>query len=85
MNLEDPRIIRRFWIGGIALLVLVCAADALVHHHAHFEHDGITIDTLPLFFPLFGFLSCVALVAFSKTLAVALKRKDTYYDDPPGD
>lgn len=81
MNLDDPKSIRMFWIIGLALLGLLIVVDLFVHHHAHFEHDGVTIDTMPLFYPLYGLGACVLLVLFSKTLAIALKRKDTYYAD----
>ncbi|MHC4840236.1 MAG: hypothetical protein ACYTDT_04635 [Planctomycetota bacterium] len=81
MKLDSPRTIRGLWIAGLILLSLLLVLDWTVHHHAHFEKDGITIDTLPNFFPVYGFLACFLLVIFSKTLSINLKRKDSYYDD----
>lgn len=81
MNIESKKSIRLYWTIGLVILAVLLVVDWTVHHHAHFEKDGITIDTLPDFFPLFGFASCFFLVIFSKTLAINLKRKDSYYDD----
>lgn len=80
MSEQGNRTTRNLWLAGVVLLALVMIVDLLVHHHAHFEKDGITIDTLPEFYPLFGFAACLLFVVFSKTLAIALKRKDTFYD-----
>lgn len=79
MSLDDPKAVRIAWITGIAVLLVVLAVDWSVHHHANFEADGITIDTMTAFYPLFGLIGGVALVVVAKTLAIALKRKDTYY------
>ena len=81
MNIESKKSIRLFWAIGLVILAIVLVLDWTVHHHAHFAKDGITIDTLPDFFPLFGFAACFFLVVFSKMLSINLKRKDSYYDD----
>jgi hypothetical protein len=46
-----------------------------IHHHAWFGLDG-TFG----FGAWFGFVSCIAMVAFAKALGAVLKRRDTYYD-----
>ena len=74
--LVRPSTIRKLWIGSIAGLALLVAADLLIHKHAHFGIDG-TFG----FAAWFGFAACVALVVGSKLLGVFLKRPDTYYDD----
>jgi hypothetical protein len=81
MKLDEPKSIRVLWVIGLAILALVMLVDLFVHHHTHFEQDGITIDTMPEFYPLYGFAACFLLVVVSKTLAIALKRKDTFYAD----
>ncbi|MCC7509716.1 MAG: hypothetical protein IT464_10105 [Planctomycetes bacterium] len=69
------------WLVGAAVLVAIVAVDYTVHHHAHFTADGIDVDAMPEFFPLFGLVSGFVLVLLSKTLSIALKRKDTFYAD----
>lgn len=81
MKLDDPRTIRWIWAAGLLVLAVILGLDLTIHHHAHFPRDGISIDTLPEFFPLFGFAACFLMVVVSKALAIALSRKDTYYDD----
>lgn len=69
------------WTGGLLLLGIILVVDFNVHHHAHFERDGIEIDATPDFFELYGFACGLGLVIVAKILAVALKRKDTFYAD----
>jgi hypothetical protein len=73
--LTRPATIRRLWVGFILVLVMLVALDLVVAHHPHFGVDG-TFG----FGAWFGFLSCVALVAFAKALGAILKRPDSYYD-----
>ena len=81
MKLEHPRTIKLLWAGGLFVLLIIVIIEAFIGHHAHFERDGITIDTVPEFFPIYGFTACLVLVIVSKTLSIALKRKDSYYAD----
>ncbi|CCQ73456.1 hypothetical protein [Magnetospira sp. QH-2] len=74
--LVRPATIRKLWIGGIILLVLLVLAELFIHPHPHFGIDGWFG-----FNAWYGFLTCAAMVIFAKGLAVFLKRKDTYYDD----
>jgi hypothetical protein len=73
--LTRPATIRGLWVGFILVLVLLVGLDLVVAHHPHFGVDG-TFG----FGAWFGFLSCIALVAFAKALGAILKRPDTYYD-----
>jgi UPF0716 family protein affecting phage T7 exclusion len=73
--LTRPATIRRLWVGFILVLVMLVALDLVVAHHPYFGIDG-TFG----FGAWFGFLSCVALVAFAKALGAILKRPDSYYD-----
>jgi uncharacterized membrane protein len=81
MKTDSTPVVRYAWILGVVILGVVALVDLTVDHHAHFERDGIVIDTLPEFFPVYGFLSAFVFVLIAKTLAIALKRKDTYYAD----
>jgi hypothetical protein len=72
----------RIFIGALlGVLGLVLLFDAAVHHHPHFEKAGLAFDTGLWFFPLYGLAGTLGVVIFAKTLAIALKRKDTYYAD----
>lgn len=73
--LARPSTIRRLWIVFIAVLAGLVALDLFVRHHPHFGIDGFFG-----FGAWYGFVSCVALVAFAKALGAVLKRLDTYYD-----
>jgi len=71
-----PEGIRALWWMFAAVLALTVLAELVVHLHPHFE-----IESWFGFHAWFGFLACVAMVLAAKALALALKRKDTYYDD----
>lgn len=73
--LVRPQNIRKLWVAFIAILALTVAAEFVWHPHPHF-----TLDAIFGFGAWYGFLACVALVAFAKVLGVLLKRKDTYYE-----
>jgi len=69
--------IRKLWIGGSAILVLVALLDVVVHKHVHFGPEAWFG-----FFSIYGFIACVAMVVGAKLLGIFLKRSDTYYDSP---
>ena len=73
--LVRPPTIRRLWIVFGTILAVLVALDLVVTHHPHFG-----LESSFGFGAWFGFLSCVALVAFAKALGALLKRPDTYYD-----
>ena len=68
--------VRTQWRVFGVVLVLTVLSEFLVHLHPHFE-----IESWFGFHAWFGFLACVAMVLVARGLALALKRKDTYYDD----
>lgn len=82
MNEQDKhwlvrqKTIRLLWGGGIAILLLLVAADFFVHAHPYFQIDG-TFG----FYSWFGLVVCAAMVIFAKALGILLKRKDSYYDN----
>ena len=73
--LARPENIRILWWAFIAILTVTVLFDLVVEHHPHFGLDG-TFG----FAAWFGFISCVALIAFAKALGALLKRGDNYYD-----
>ena len=81
MTPGEKKAARIAWAVGLLVLGAIMLVDLGVHHHAHFEGDGLSFDTLPEFWPLYGFGATFVLLIVAKTLAVALKRKDTFYAD----
>jgi len=72
--LDQPRNVKRLWHGFLVVLALTVAAEALVPLHPHFE-----IESVFGFSAWFGFLGCAAMIVVAKTLALVLKRPDSYY------
>ena len=71
----------KLWLIQIVILVLALLPEFFIHHHAHVEQSGFTLDTTFGFFAWYGFLTCAGMVAGAKILGIFLKRKDTYYDE----
>jgi hypothetical protein len=76
----NSKVITAWVVGGGALLLLAVIVFQ-VEHHAHFARDGLSIDALPEFFEVYGLACGLLLVLVAKVLAVALKRKDSFYAD----
>ena len=74
--LVRPTTIKLLWRVGFGTLALLVLADFIIHPHAAFGIDGSFG-----FYSWYGLLTCLAMIFFSKFLALFLKRKDTYYDD----
>jgi hypothetical protein len=64
------------WLAFLVVLALTVGAEAVVERHAYFGFDAALA-----FNAWFGFGACVAMILLAKLLGVALKRRDTYYDD----
>ncbi|MFQ5579676.1 MAG: hypothetical protein ACE5FZ_03615 [Nitrospiria bacterium] len=66
-----------FYITLAVLVLLDAAAIFGTHHHHYFFWDSI-----PGFYSIFGFISCLILIFFSKGIGHAFLMKDKdYYDD----
>lgn len=74
--LVQPEMIRKIWIGSIAVLALTVLAQLTFHMHGYFH-----LEESFGFGAWYGFVACVILVVGSKLLGFILKRPDTYYDD----
>jgi hypothetical protein len=68
--------IRRMWIVSVVILAALTCLDFVIEKHGDFA-----IEANFGFGAWYGFLSCVVLIFFSKSLGAVLKRKDSYYDD----
>ncbi len=73
--LTRPKTIRWLWLIFIVILALTVIPDLVIHQHAVFGIEGSFG-----FYAWYGFITCVAMVAFSKILGIFLKRPEDYYD-----
>ena len=63
-----------------ALCILLLGGDLVIH-----RHEMHPWDTLLGFYPLFGFVACVALVLVAKEMRRWLMRDEDYYEKESGD
>jgi polyferredoxin len=89
--LDEPRNVRKIIRGFYWLCGLVVVADLVFtvgwHKHAAFaeEFSLRSLETLPAFYGIYGFLACVALVYVSKLMRDwngkrTLMRDEDYWD-----
>lgn len=76
---HDRHTVQHLARSGVLLLGIILVADLVVPHKPHFAALGTSFGTWPLFHPLLGFASTLALVALAKTLGLLLSRKEAYY------
>ncbi len=74
--LVRPETIKLLWRVGFFILGLLVLADFLIH-----PHEAFGIEVTFGFYSWYGLATCLAMILFSKFLALFLKRKDSYYDD----
>lgn len=72
--------IRMLWLGGCTVLAVTVFAEFLFPIKGFFS-----VDNWPGFAAVFGFLSCVAMIAIAKLLGVVLKRQQDYYGEETSD
>jgi hypothetical protein len=74
--LDKPKNVKMLRIGFYLVLVILVIADLFVHKHPHYSWES-----LPGGYVVYGFLSCVVIVAVSKALGkLWLQKKEEYYD-----
>ena len=72
---DKPENIKKLWIMLYAICALLIIPDFMTHRHAYFGFDSFLG-----FYALLGFISCAALILFSKLVGLFLKVKEDYYD-----
>ncbi len=72
--LDDPRNVRKLWLGFLVVLALTVIAGAFVDLHPHFE-----IESWFGFNAAYGFVTCLLMIVGAKALGIFLKKPDTYY------
>jgi len=72
---DKPR--NRIIMASIFLCTLVAliVADFFIPKHPYFSVEGI-----PVFYAIYGFVGCVMLVVIAKQMRLFLKRGEDYYD-----
>ena len=73
---DKPENIRKLWIMLYAVCGLLVVPDFFTHRHPHFGFDGFFG-----FYALLGFVTCAALILFSKVVGLVLKAREDYYND----
>ncbi len=73
---DRPAVIRKLWIMLYVVCGLTVVAEFFAHRHPHFGFDAFFG-----FNAVLGFVSCAALILFSKLVALVLKAREDYYDD----
>ncbi len=84
MSPDDPDVhadapsSRIHWLLVI-LCILALAADFF--YHRHLDPAVESIEGIPGFYPIYGFVAITVLVLLSRGLRASVSRKDGYYDD----
>ena len=76
--------VARFIKVFVAIAVVLAALDLLIHRTHHHEeggpHNHISVDTIPTFYAIYGFVGCVILVLVAKEMRKAVMRSESYYE-----
>lgn len=73
--LDDPENIKKLKRVFFTCLVILVLIDFIVPKHPHFS-----LERIPAFYAIYGFVACVSLVFMAKILRKFIKRKEDYYD-----
>ncbi len=72
--LDDKKNIDKIWYGMIAICAALTVADFFVGKHPYFS-----IEKIPNFYGIYGFVACVFLVLAAAQLRKVLMRDEDYY------
>ncbi len=75
---DQPKNVKLVIRGLLVLCGLLIILDAIIHRH----HDH-PWERIFAFYPMYGFVSCVALVLLAKELRKVVMRSENYYDPYP--
>lgn len=78
--LENPKnfsVVKKLFYAALVVIMLIDIAVSLLHlGHGHFS-----IDSMPGFGSIYGFISCVIIIIVSKFIGhLWLMKKEDYYD-----
>lgn len=75
---ENFKIAKRLFYICLAVIAL---SEIIVINVLHLGHGHFWFETLPAFGSIYGFISCILIIVFSKVLGkVWLMKKEDYYD-----
>lgn len=66
------RLLRVFY----AVCIILALLDFVIHRHVYHS-----LESVWLFYPIYGFVGCVLLVLVAKWMRTFLMRDESYYDD----
>lgn len=73
---EDVQRMKKIKIGSFGFVGIVILVSFFTEFHGHFE-----IEKIPAFYSILGFVACIFIVVFSKTLGkIWLEKKEDYYE-----
>jgi hypothetical protein len=65
------------WIGLAIATIASIIVEFTMHHDVHHSWSGI-----PLFWIIFGFIGCILIITFAKSIGtLILLKKEDYYND----
>lgn len=73
---DKPRNVKRVLMALYVLCAGSFVADFIIHRHGTWSWE-----TLPGFYPIYGFVACVALVLLAKEMRKVVMRSEDYYDN----
>lgn len=73
--LDQPENQRRIRVTLYVACAILAVLDLFVHRHIE-----LSVERVPAFYAVFGFVACVALVLVAKAMRKVLMRKEDYYD-----
>ncbi len=73
-------IIKALAVACVLLLLADVALTVMDGHHYH-HHTHYSVERIPAFYALFGFLAYAGIVTGAKQLRKVLKRPEDYYDE----
>ncbi len=75
--IEQPEKIKRLKIACCLVLVIVLAADFFIPRH----HIVFWWDSVPGFDAVYGFVSCIVIIAVSKTIGhMGIMQQEDFYE-----
>jgi len=81
---DDPRNIRTLLRVFYVLCILLAVLDVVYHRHIGYAWEtlvGFSLEGIPGFYAIYGFVACVLLVLIAKEIRKVLMRDEDYYDD----
>ena len=72
---DKPENVQRLLRGFYAFCVVLILVDFVVHRHIY-----QSLEKIPGFYAIYGFVACVLLVLVAKEMRKVLMRKEDYYD-----